>query len=114
MALDRLSILTHDDRQLELVPVPEWGGEVYVRGITADERDAWELSMAEAKPGKSKVMRASLVALATCDETGAPLFTRADVADLGAKAAGPVDRIFEVATRLARIGKKDVEDLEKN
>ena len=37
--LDRASILGSDDREIERVPVPEWGGFVFVRNLSGAERD---------------------------------------------------------------------------
>jgi hypothetical protein len=42
MTLTRDSILNAKDLKKELVKVPEWGGEVYVRCMTGSERDAFE------------------------------------------------------------------------
>jgi hypothetical protein len=36
--LDRKSILDRNDSKIEEVPVPEWGGSVYVRVLSGAER----------------------------------------------------------------------------
>ena len=43
--LTRNEILAVDDLQTQKVDVPEWGGSVYVRGLTGSERDALEASI---------------------------------------------------------------------
>jgi hypothetical protein len=45
---------------------------------------------------------------------GKRLFTDADAPVLGEKLAPALDRIFEAASKLNRLSKEDVEELEKN
>ena len=110
------SILQADDLPKELVEVPEWGGEVYVRCLTAAERDDWEGSVVSmGKNGKTqtdlKNLRAKLVARTVCDEKGERLFTDAQVGDLGKKSAAALDRLYTVAAKLSKITKSDEEEL---
>lgn len=120
--LNRDAILKADDLPRELVQVPEWGGEVWVRTLTGRERDSFEAETVLYKPrGDSQPnmdalhqTRARLVARACCDEQGARLFSDADVEALAAKSAAALDRLYEVAARLARLGAKDMEELQKN
>ena len=83
--LTREQILQCDDLPKETVKVPEWGGEVQVRTMTGTDRDAFEASLI-GKEGRLENVRARLVSLAVCDESGNRLFGDADVAALGAKA----------------------------
>ena len=43
--LTKEQMLAADDIKSERVEVPEWGGDVMVRGLTGTQRDAWEASM---------------------------------------------------------------------
>ena len=52
--LTREAILARDDEQSETVEVPEWDGSVRVRGLTGRERDLWEHSLTEDKPGRRR------------------------------------------------------------
>lgn len=118
MALKRDAILNAVDIVTEEVPVPEWGGSVLVRGMNGAERDAYEGSMITGR-GKDAQLniqdaRAKLVVACSVDETGAQLFSGADVAALSRKSAIALDRIYEVAARLSGITKEDVEALVKN
>lgn len=62
-----------------------------------------------------KNVRASLVALAMCDENGKPLDpTEAQITALGQKAAGPMDRLFDAVLEMNLMRKADVEQVEKN
>ena len=109
-------ILQADDLPRELVAVPEWGGEVYVRCMTAAERDDWESSVISLeKGGKTKTdmrnLRAKLVARTVCDEKGERLFSDAQVKELGGKSAAALDRLYSVAARLSAITKSDEDEL---
>lgn len=116
--LTRDAILQAQDLSSEQVPVPEWGGEVLVRGLTGTERDAFEQSIAEQK-GKSVKMnlqnvRAKLVALTVVDGEGHRIFDDKDAGVLGKKSAVALNRVFEVAQKLSGLSPEDVDELAKN
>lgn len=115
--LSREEILSVPATRAVLVEVPEWGGAVYVRGLTGRERDQFELSMIETR-GKSRRanlenMRARLVALCVVDaeENGKHLFTMADVSALGDKGADALQRVYAVAQTKSGLSTADVEEL---
>jgi len=113
--LTREAILAADDLPREAVDVPEWGGRIWVRALTAGERETWEtryLGTDEAASPASRI-RASLAVFACCDEAGKPLFTEADVPALAGKSAAAVLRIWRIAARLNGLG-EERETLEKN
>ena len=111
----RSKILAANDQPLEQVELPEWGITAFVRTMRAGERDAWEQEMIGKGEGERREnLRASLVARCLVDSSGQRVFADADVVALSAKAAGPVDRAFAVATRLNGLSQNDVEELEKN
>lgn len=116
--LNRESILKVSDIRKELVPVPEWGGDVYVRSLTAAERDNFEAGLIRQLNGKQTInlqnARAKLAVMAICDETGARLFTDADMKELSSKSAGALQRVWIVAQRLSGITDSDMEELTKN
>ncbi len=101
--LNKAAILAADDLPRESVTVPEWGGEVLVRTMTGTERDAFESSLLE-KDKRMENMRARLVSLTLCDETGERMFSDDEVTALGKKSAIALDRVFAVAQRLNGIG----------
>lgn len=99
----------------EDVSVPELGGMVTVRGLSAADRDEFERQM-WVQRGKNrefnlKNVRARLVALSLVDDAGARLFTDDDVDALGLVRADVMDRLFSTAQRLSGLRDKDVEDL---
>lgn len=112
--LTREAILAAEDRsETEIVPVPEWGGEVVVGVIGGDERDRFDLYREKRKQGDAGI-RALLVAMACRNDDGKPLFTPEDVATLGAKSSRALDRVFEAALRVNRIGADAAENTVKN
>jgi len=114
------AILAQTELVRERVECPEWGGHVYMRALTGDERDDWEASiLAEPdKKGNRKVImkgaRARLCALATCDAGGAPLYTMQDAPQLGRLNAQALARCFDVGTRLSGLTEDDMEELMGN
>jgi hypothetical protein len=116
--LSRDDILKAEDMVYEIVPVPEWGGKVRVKGLTANERDSFEASMVRGEGKKAKVntenIRANLVARTVVDRNGKPIFALTDIFLLGAKSAAAMDRVYEVAMRLSKFTKEDMEELEGN
>lgn len=113
--LTKEQILQVNDLPKELVKVPEWDGEVYVKTLTADEYAIWQQSiMANKDKLNLAEMQMKLCVLTICNETGSRLFTDSEFALLGGKSAPAITRIFEVAQRLNKIGTKDIEELEKN
>lgn len=115
--LTRDMILGADDLHRELVTVPEWGGDVYVRMLTGGERELfeqWALAYRDDTPTRTPTprnLRARLAVLTVCDAQGHNLFTLADVEALAAKASAPLERVFDVAWRLNRLAAGEVETL---
>ena len=115
--LTRQQILSADDLKSKRVKVPEWGGDVFVRELTAAERDEYESSIVKTDGLDVTVnatnMRAKLVSMSVVDKDGKRLFTAKDVVKLGEKSAAVIDRIVDVSRRLSRIGPAELEELGK-
>ena len=118
MLLDREAILKANDIEKREVYIPEWGGSVYVRGMTGRERDQFEASIIRQRGRNTEInmknARAKLVVMCTVDQEGNRLFTDADVAPLADKSAKALDRIFAVAQELSGITREDMEELTEN
>lgn len=115
MYLSKDDILKADDLPTEDINVPEWGGTVRVRGLTATERDRFEFRLAAAKDKPDEVdVRAQIVGRCLVDEDGSRLFTDKELPKLGVKNAAAMDRLFDVVRRLSGMGddavKKAAED----
>lgn len=114
--LGRDAILTASDLPTEKVSVPEWGGTVLIRTMTAEERDRFEVTTFEEKQDKTKKVnvRARLASLVIVDANGNRLFSELDALLLAKKSGKAMDRVFEAASRLNGLSKDDIADLEKN
>lgn len=116
--LTREQILAADDTQKELVPVPEWGGDVWVYGLSGTLRDRFEEGTMDLSGKRPKVdldnLRARLCALAMRDEKGSRLFDDSHVRELGMKSSAALNRVYEVAQRLSGMGPQDVQEMAKN
>lgn len=113
--LNKAAILATKDLPRELVSVPEWAGEVYVRGLSAAELDRYQTSMLKQR-GKSQVtnlenIRSKLVVMCVVDEGGKRLFGDDDMQALSEKSGAAVNRLFEVAQKLSGLSKADVEEM---
>ncbi|MEU8906962.1 hypothetical protein [Streptomyces mirabilis] len=124
MALNRDAILKAQDIPTEPVNVPEWGGEVILRGLTGDELDDFQGSIRQFRrslDGKGmepvliqQGMHAKLLVKCLVDDNGERLFTDNDAGELGAKAGVVLDRLYDVAQRLSGLTEEDEEEMEGN
>lgn len=118
--LGKEDILKAKDLVLERVEMPEWGGAVYVRSISAKERGQVEAAAARFKESRGrddsfvKTFTVRLAAMAICDENGERLFSDGEISQLAQKNAAAIGRISEIAQRLSGLDKADIEALEKN
>lgn len=90
-------------RRIDPVPVPDLGGVVYVRELSALEKDRLDDSLTDDK-GKPVAdnMRAKMFAACACDAEGKPLFALApvDVAEIGGWPMSIVGPVYEAAMRV--------------
>lgn len=117
MILGKAAILAAEDRPIHEVDVPEWGGKVLVRALTAGERDRYETEatlegLVGAVSGAG--LRARLSVICLCDEDGNRIFDADDAEELAAKNGRALDRVFELAAELSGMGANDVETLAGN
>jgi hypothetical protein len=108
-------ILAAKDIKTEVVHVPEWGGDIRMKGLTGRERDEFEASMLETKGGKQKQntanFRARLLAKCIVDESGAALFHSSQIKLLGEKSAAALQRLFNKANEMSGLSEEDVDSL---
>ncbi len=119
MTLNKQQILEADDLPRELVPVPEWGGDILVRSMSGAEKDSLDASLmsddgTRVSKERFRNYRARVAVLTVVGEDGDLLFTEADIAELTTKSARALDRVFEVAARLNGITGRDMDDIAKN
>lgn len=112
---DAKAILDTQDMKFEIVAVPEWGGNVRIRTMSGEERDAFESSIAgEGKKMNTQNIRAKLVMLTVVNAAGDRIFTKEQIEALGKKSAAALNRVYEASAKLSAITKQDVEELAKN
>lgn len=122
--MKRLSIndiLNAEDFKTEIVEVPEWGGSVEVKSMSAEARDFYEISLLKAKENGEgferdlENARAKMVAACVINENGERMFkSDSQVKALGSKSAAALDRIYEVCKRLNHVSDADIEELSGN
>lgn len=95
----------------EAVEVPEWGGTVCVRVMSAAERIAFEETF---NPDGGLDVSLSLLVRTLCDERGALLFDETDVGALHGLDPAPVLRLSQLAIRLNKLTPEDIEGLQGN
>lgn len=109
--LTKQAILEADDLPRELVRIPEWDGEVYVRVLTAAElRDV----TTNQNGDDPMAVTGRIFVRAVVDERGAPLFEAADLPALEAKSHIVWTRLIQRVMAINKLGDDDVEELEKN
>ncbi len=115
--LTKEQILKAQDLPFKEVEVPEWGGTVRVRTMTAGERDAFEASIYEQTDSGMKFnrdhFRAKSVARCLVDEKGERLFADKEIVSLSGKSAKALNRLFEVAQELNGLSGAEQERIEK-
>ena len=65
--LTRDTMLSASDIEIELVEVPEWGGHVFVKGMSGTERDQFEASITEQRGKDARVNMANIRAKLSAD-----------------------------------------------
>jgi len=111
MALTREMLLSATEVPTQTVPIPELGGDVVLRGMTARERTQFEKKFITEHRGKQKrnldAFREQLCVFCCVD----PKLTEADVEKLSAVRADVIERIANVAAELSGISEKDLDEL---
>ena len=101
-----------DDVKTAVVEIPEWGGEVTVKGMTGRLRSNLEQKISSNAPhGDIKMM---IVTSCTLNPDGTPMFKSDDRKWLIEKAADPIEKIFEGVCKLSGIHDKAVDEAEGN
>ena len=111
----RSQILQAEDLPTESVEVPEWDATVYVRSMSARDRDMFESQMMDLaeKGRRMDNFRARLAVFCCVDESGKRIFKDGDIAALGEKSGRALDRVFEVASRLNKMTEDAIEEEKK-
>lgn len=114
--LNPQQILEQKTLVTEVLEVPEWGGKVRVKMLSARERDEFESSMMtvdnKGRPvDNRKNARARLVQIAVVHEDGRPFFTKHDIRTLGELPAAGLQRVFNKVNEMSAISEEDMEEM---
>jgi hypothetical protein len=117
MTLTKEQILAVAPR-LQEVEVPEWGGSVWIRPVTLGEQgklaDAGHKFEKADPSARLKGTTVKLVIWVTSDESGAPLFTDADLPSLMSQPASVFLRLQDAILELSGLTESARAALEKN
>jgi hypothetical protein len=105
---------SEDPLPQEVVEVPEWGGAVRVRMLTAAEREAWELSNAGKGGARNPGARGRLVAACACRADGELIFKPDNAGQIDGLGARPVERLFDACLRINGLTPDAQEEARKN
>lgn len=112
------SIIAADDRKTKRVDVPEWGGEVILRGLSGTDRDSWEQSNVIRRGNTAEVnltgSSARLLVRALVDEEGNRLFADNEWQQLSAKAGHVLSKLADEVIDMSGLGADAVEDGQGN
>jgi hypothetical protein len=114
MQLSKEQILAAEDLDTVIEPVPEWGGDVTLKMLSAKERINWEQEVFPNGVVDTEKFLTSLVARSLVDGSGARMFSDDELDALGAKNPAVIARLREAAAKLNKIGQTDQKEAEKN
>lgn len=102
----------------EAVTLPELGGEtVWVWGLSAADRDAFEATMTTQRGKKTERnlvnVRARFLVLVIRDADGARVFADSEVTAVGNLPASVLERLFDIGRKLSGMSEEDVAELGK-
>ena len=91
-------------------------GKVRVRGLSADELESYQESIAGGASGRITFRKAMsrLVAMCVINEDGSPFFDKHEVAKLGEAPSWMITQLFQSACRLSGMTESDVQELAGN
>lgn len=112
--LSKKDIFKQTALKTEVVPIPEWGGDVIVQEMTAIQREKFEEWVMSKDDKSIKGTRVAIVINTVIDEDGKQMFNDLDAMDLGKKPASIIDRIASVGLKLSKMSSTTVEEEAKN
>lgn len=114
MGLTKEQILAASDVTIKTVDVPEWGGSVAVRSVSAKGRAVFENIFTEWGKGNIELAYPKILALTLCDEQGNLLFSESEAEALGNKNGTVAGRLVKAAFEINGIGGAATEQAKGN
>jgi hypothetical protein len=131
--LNREQIRAAQDRKPVPVQIPEWGGEVLVRGLSGTGKadySVWATQIKTTPDGRLiykadnsglemdaptldryKLAKYKLITLTAEDDSGTLMFDESDMGWLAEKSGAATERLFDVAAALSGLSNADVTKL---
>ena len=108
-------VLAKDDAHRESVRVEEWGADVTIISMTAQERSDIEKKYSGVKASSDPAgFRLDILSRSIKKDDGSPWGTPEQFKALLNKNASAIETLFEKACEVSGFSKKDVKELEKN
>lgn len=107
--LSKADIFSCKDLPVTSVEVPEWGGQLFVRKISAGE----VVDLSKINEDAEKVVVRGVILFA-CDADGIRVFEAEDEEMLLAKCPEALNRVFQAGLKVNGFGSDAIEDLKKN
>lgn len=104
-------IISSEDFRYQDVEVPEWGGTIRIRSLSAKQRDT--LARKIKADGESEASE-MMVVMCVVDEAGQRVFDFKDIERLKAKSTVPIARIVRALGELTSGTGKPTEEFEEN
>lgn len=120
MALLTREVILEVGLRKETVAVPEWGGDVMVRELSALEAEEVGLSMLDGKGnvdrGRMKGLMSRVVVMSVVNGDGQQLFKAQDVRKMSKMGFSGIKRVATVVMRMSGLGDEAdlLEEAEKN
>ena len=110
--LSKQSVLSVEDFKYSVVPCPEWGGDMRVRGLTAAEQS---IIQRRVNDNKTEDMAVIVSIMGCVDDNGERIFDNSDKDSLKGKSYAVLDRIAKRILELSGAGDADgIEATRKN
>lgn len=105
MGLTREQIVAINDVMITEIDVPEWGGSVYIKPLSVEQRDAFtDLVMNAEGKIDSKGFQVKMLLFALVNEQGNRIFTNEDEEFLNKKSTKVIDFLFKKVQQLSGMG----------
>ncbi len=121
MALTRQQLDAVNDLKTKDVGVPEWGGTVRLRELSAKDRSLIEATTigvkgqgVEIRVEAFKTLKERVVAASLIDDDGNRLYKENEVAQLGLKSGQVIERLFQIVQDISGMTQKAAKDAEGN
>jgi hypothetical protein len=105
-----------NDVKMELVEVPEWGGKMYIKSLSAIEREELRKEIGEGSDKEMDLVKVQMkmLSLTIVGEDKTRLFNEDDMLWLKEKSAVVMDRLFLISQKMAGLGADATEEIAKN